>query len=101
MGSTRDHIASSGLERDMTEVPHTVRTPDLGEPSHKVVTVFDQGTTSILAQMHRGGAGMVRLSDTRHLDAADADDAGHDTDLFAFALQPRALLNMSFQIGDM
>src|SRR5437762_511621 len=84
MGGTRDYITSARLERDIPKVPHAVGAPDLCEPLYEVVAVLDQGTTSIFAEVHWRGAGMVSLSGTRHLEAADAHDARHDADLFAF-----------------
>src|SRR5262249_49996330 len=45
------------------------------------------------------GTGMIRLPCTRNLEATDTNDAGHDTDLFAFALKTWTLLNMTFQIS--
>src|SRR5205814_354023 len=89
MGSTRDHIARARLERDMAKVPHAVGAPDLCEPLYEIVTVLDQGTASILAEVHWRGAGMVSLSGTRHLEAADANDACHNSDLFTFSLETR------------
>src|SRR5581483_1440057 len=98
---TWDDIASSGLKYDIAKVPHAVRATDLCKALHEVMTILDQGTASIFAQVHWGGAGVVSLPSTCYLDAADANDAGDDTDFLVFSLKTRPLLNMAFEISDM
>src|SRR5262245_20014999 len=48
--------------------------------------------------MHRSSASMISLSSTRHVEATDANDAGDDSDLFAFGLETWPLLNMPLEI---
>ena len=55
----------------------------------------------IAAHRHRRRAGVIGTAAKAHDVTAQSDDAGHDTDIDGFADQPRALLDMRFEIGAM
>src|SRR5262249_9409257 len=70
------------------------------ELSFERASETDQRGAGIPSAFHRRGARMVLLAPERDPQLDDADDRRHDADAFAGRLEPAALLDMGFEIGD-
>ncbi|CPK83082.1 Uncharacterised protein [Bordetella pertussis] len=93
-----DHVARTGVGVDLAHRVAAVRLVRVGDLDHRLQQMAGR-VQCVLADRHRGGAGMHLHALHHHVVPAHAQRAGHHADDPVFVFQDGALLDVRLEVG--